>query len=423
MTLTTLQDESICLGGFYVPLFEIKIEKAGLPQDVLRDVLDVTYSDHINEIDGFEITVNNWGPSEQRADKLGLGFKYAGSETAETLQAKTPEGERFRLFEPCNKTVEVRMGYLEHVQTMVLGHFTAMEPSFTAGASTMKVRGLNVLHQLRSKQYTSTWEGCKDSQIAENIATLRDPQTGQKRFPLPIAVDRNSMKKEQSIPYVAQKNQYDVDFLFGRARERGYVIYIQEAGEDEDGHKHPQQLYFGPSRPESQVQGMRSVTYNLKWGISLLDFRPTLSTAKQVSCVTVRGWNQATHQRIKETASLDDRHININCDLRRVLGSCDPRQEREEIVVDEPVFTPAQARDRAAAILLDRQRDLIKATGTTVGLPDLRAGQRICIDNLGARFSGTYFVTDTTHTINDSGYTTKFTARREEPCVGGGTAV
>ena len=41
------------------------------------------------------------------------------------------------------------------------------------------------------------------------------------------------------------------------------------------------------------------------------------------------------------------------------------------------------------------------ATGTTVGLPDLRAGQRVRIKGVGSRFSGTYFVTKTTHTIND----------------------
>ena len=35
------------------------------------------------------------------------------------------------------------------------------------------------------------------------------------------------------------------------------------------------------------------------------------------------------------------------------------------------------------------------------------------IDGLGARFNGTYFITDTTHTLNDSGYVTKFNARRE----------
>jgi hypothetical protein len=37
------------------------------------------------------------------------------------------------------------------------------------------------------------------------------------------------------------------------------------------------------------------------------------------------------------------------------------------------------------------------------------------IAGLGVRFSGEYFVTETTHTINDSGYITRFNARREDP--------
>ena len=57
---------------------------------------------------------------------------------------------------------------------------------------------------------------------------------------------------------------------------------------------------------------------------------------------------------------------------------------------------------------------MVKANGTCVGLPDLCAGQRVQIDGLGARFNGTYFVTATTHTINDNGYTTTFEARRED---------
>ena len=69
----------------------------------------------------------------------------------------------------------------------------------------------------------------------------------------------------------------------------------------------------------------------------------------------------------------------------------------------------------AKAILLARSNDLVKASGTCVGLTDLRAGQRVRIAGLGARFSGEYFITDTTHTINDSGYITKFNGRREEP--------
>ena len=87
---------------------------------------------------------------------------------------------------------------------------------------------------------------------------------------------------------------------------------------------------------------------------------------------------------------------------------------REEIVVDETFFDRQEARRRALALLTERQKDMVKGTGTTVGLPDLRVGQRILIKGLGARFSGTYFVTDTTHTIGDSGYTTRFGARRED---------
>ncbi len=101
----------------------------------------------------------------------------------------------------------------------------------------------------------------------------------------------------------------------------------------------------------------------------------------------------------------------MNQDLLKLLEKSDAREEQ---VVDEPMFTQKQADLRAKAILLERTKDLVTATGTCVGLPDLRAGCRIGIAGLGARFNGEYFVTDTVHTINDSGYITKFTARREE---------
>ena len=130
----------------------------------------------------------------------------------------------------------------------------------------------------------------------------------------------------------------------------------------------------------------------------------TLTTANQIKSVTVNGWNRATRRAISETITLDDRELNrLNPNLHEMLNVCDPR---EEYVVDEPVHTVDQAKQRARAILRDQLKNIVKSNGTTVGLPDLRAGQRVQITNLGARFSGTYFVTATTHTINDSGYTT-----------------
>ena len=211
---------------------------------------------------------------------------------------------------------------------------------------------------------------------------------------------------------MAQKSQYDIDFLFARSRERGYVIFIQEADPEVPGSK--KRLYFGPSQG-GKVPGLRDVTFELEWGKSLVDFKPTLTTANQIKSVTVNGWDRKTKQPIKETATLDDPKLNRNRDLYELLQKCDPR---EEVVVDEPVFTKKQAQDRATAILMDRQKEMVKAAATTVGLADLRAGKLIQIVGLGARFSGTYFITDTAHTISRGGYTTKFNARPEDPGTG-----
>jgi phage protein D len=406
MAVVKLEEESKQQGAFYVPQFELRIEGVGLPRNVLRDVTQLTYKDNIKEIDSFELTVNNWEPTTRT-------FKYVGSETAESLKLDTPETRLHRLFEPCGKEAEVRMGYAGNLRVMLTGNFTTMEPNFpSGGAPTLTVRGLNVLHKLRTKQYTTAWTDKKPSEIAENIATLHDPNDRKHtRFPLPIVTDANAKSKEQPIHYVAQSNQYDIDFLLNLARQYGYVLFILEADPKGHGVQKQKRLYFGPSQG-GQAAGLRDVTFQLVWGQSLIDFKPTLTTANQIRSVRVNGWNRQTRQPISETVAIDDPKLNLNRDLHELfLERCDAR---EEVVVDEPVFTPAQARQRAIAILSDRSKEMVKASATSIGLPDLRAGQRVQIGGLGARFSGTYFITDTTHTIGDGGYTTRFNARRED---------
>jgi uncharacterized protein len=238
-----------------------------------------------------------------------------------------------------------------------------------------------------------------------NINSLQDPDLGGRRFPLTIVINDEAMNTEPVTDYIAQHGQYDIDFLLTRARQRGYVMYIIEP--EESGGE--QQLYFGPPDPTNRADS-RAITYKLEWGKSLVEFRPTLTTANQIRSVTVKGWNRRTREEISETVTLEDPEIRSNRDLHQVLLQCDPR---EEVVVEEPVFTRQQARARALAILRDRQFQMVRASATTVGLPDLRAGVYVEIDGVGSRLSGNYFVTDTTHTYDDSGYTTRFNAVRD----------
>jgi phage protein D len=403
----TLADESALQGGFYVPQFELQIDGVSAPNSVVRDITQVTYKDSIKEIDSFEITVNNWDATTRRP-------KYIGFDTDPANPRSGGDEERATLFEPCGKRVSLRMGYAGDLRLMLLGTFTTLEPNFPASAPpTLSVRGLNVLHQLRRKQYSTTWNDKRDSEIATDLATLRDnnlPTADKRRIPLPLVVDTNAQQTEDPLPVVHEENQYDIDFLLTRARRRAYVVYIREGDPNaRNPRERERHLYFGPSN--GRGPGVRDVMYRLKWGLSLIDFKPTLTTANQVKSVTVNGWDRTRQRAITAKVTLGERGATVNADLHNLISACDAR---EEIVVDRPVHSEREALELARSILADQLKEIVKASATCIGLPDLRAGRRVVIEGLGPRFSGTYFITDSTHTIGDSGYITKFNARREQ---------
>ncbi|MGF6508579.1 phage late control D family protein [Paraburkholderia sp. 32] len=393
----SLYDESVIStnGNFYAPGFELRIDGVGLPKGVLRDVMEVTYHDDINEIDGFELTVNNWDDSARCC-------KYIGSETAAQLSGGTKSTQFFTLFDPGGKSAELALGYSGHFQSMVRAGFTTMEPNFPeSGPPVLTVRGFNILKGLRSKQFTTSWTNQTPSAIALNFNTLRNG--GQPRLPPPWRVVTNDQaaKAESPIDYVAQDNQYDVDFLLQLAHGQGYTL---EADED------AQELSFGPS------QSSTPTNYLLEWGKGLMSFKPSLATANQWKSVTVRGWDRQTQKPIVVTVSQNDPQVKkLNSGLLSLVP------DRQEQKVDLPVFTAAEAKQRALAIMLERSKEIVTAHGKTVGLPKLRAGTLVNIQGIGARLSGTYFVTKTTHTLGESGYVTEFDCRREDLGAAGGS--
>lgn len=404
-----LKAESERLAQFRVPRFELRIDGVSLPRQVLRDVLEVTYRDKIEEIDGFEIVVANWDGERRR-------HKYMGSETAAS-EADADLHELETLFEPCGKTVMLSMGYVDELQPMLVGNFVTMEPTFAQGqASTLAVRGLNLLHRMRRAKYDGQWPNSKnakvltDSEIAKTFDGLVDPKwkgegNDARRIPMSVVIDESVIKEEPRLPYVAQKNEYDIDFLWRRARLRGYVVEVRPA----DAQHKTEHLYFGPSTKAP-------APYKLIWGAGLLECKVTLTTANQVKKVTVHGWDRKTQKPITESADWTDPKLKrVNPKLKEIVERCDPREER---VVTQPVFSKQDAKAMARDILLGRAQDLVKLSGSVVGLPKLRAGSRVEIGGLGNRLNGEYFVTETTHTLGAAGYITRFTARREDPDTG-----
>jgi phage protein D len=358
---------------FYVPYFQVKIAGRPAGQDVVRDILQVSYKDNLTEIDSFDLTVNNW-------DAETRDFKYSDSD----------------LFDP-GKELELWMGYYGQgkLRLMVRGQITALHPAFPAGgASTLAVSGLNVLHKLRTKQESHSYEGKTDSQIAKEIAGR-------------LGVDlKTNPQNEKPYDYILQDNQYDIIFLMERARRVGYDLYVEEQGQN--GQSQKPVLVFGRSLD------VRRTTYQLTYGRSMIDFKPDLTTANQVGEVTVRGWDRLKKEKIEYTAKRSEIAVKGVGAAGNQAAIEQSFNQRRDVIATKPIESLDEAKTLAIRTLEENAKDMVKGSGSTVGLPDLRAGSVVMIDGAGKRFSGRYFVTATTHAIGDSGYTTQFECRREE---------
>ncbi len=389
---------------FYVPAFDIKIKGMDLPKETARDVLEVKYTDSIDQYDRFEMTVNNW-------DARNLDFKYTGRKDGKDDQGRS------KIFQP-GQVIEVWMGYFkpiapaqekkdkpEPLRLMMAGKINSISPAFpAAGQPTLKVSGQSILSQLSKKQETFSYgPDIKPSDIAEKVGSRGNLKLDG--FKVDVKVKDEAKAKEPILEYTLQDNQYDIFFLLQLAHRFGYDVFLEDESKDK---KVKQSLYFGPPSADSRIP------YTLEWGRSLVQFQPTLTTTRQVNEVTVRGWDAMKKKKIEvkvTRADLDKRPLKDKKKLKEIE---DGFKERKEIIVDRPFRNQQEAKTYAEDRLKRLSRDMVTATGTTLGTPDLRAGSRIEIKGFGTTFDGNYFIKGTTHTIGSGGYLTNFDARLEE---------
>jgi phage protein D len=398
------------LDDFYVPAYRIRIKEQDQPP-LEQDIQSVTYRDSLTDVDSVELVVNNWDPGDPVPRQAVQGtFRYSNS----------------HVFDPW-QDIDVWMGYYrngaDNLVQMMTGEIVTMAPNFPAsGGSTLTVRALNLLHQFRIQQKTLHFKDMTDSQIAKKIVDDINADV-KKKLPnvtlqmLQSEVDDNIKKnKEKKNPYLEMHNQYPIVFLMQRARDTGYDISIEDET-DKSTKKRTVTFHYRSS------SAVLRPAYVLEWGKSLISFQPTLQTARQVNSVTVTGWNVKTKQPITQTVTRADLvKSGESLVAPEDLGVKEnDLAQKLEITVDRGFKDPDEAKKVALKTLRQLAQGLVVAKGKTIGLPDLRAGSKVNIymyplDKMPPatdRFSGTYSVTSTTHTLNESGYTTEFAARME----------
>ena len=195
-------------------------------------------------------------------------------------------------------------------------------------------------------------------------------------------------------PYLLQLNQTDIDFLLTRARAIGYELLVDD-----------RTLHFRKRKHD------RGKTVTLTFTHGLLTFYAYLSTADQVSEVTVRGWDPKAQQALVGRARPADVTGKMQgsevgpAAAQRLFGT------RVRTIIDQPVTTQNEADLLARGVLNEMALGYITGEGTAVGNPAIRAGTVIELGGLGTRFSGLYYVTHVRHVL-DGPFLTHIQVRR-----------
>lgn len=356
---------------YYAPNFRIEVEGEELDPETHGDILQVKVVMDMDNMTSFDFTVNNW-------DDKTIGFKYSDRDTFDV-----------------GKNVHVMMGYADRMLSMVTGQISTMTPRFVDGqASTLTVAGQDGMAPLRDSKpedgETIQYLNKADWEIAQAIAERH-------------GLNFNATREGEVHSEVIQRNQDDAQFLMERAKRIDFDCFILTDPESNESTLN----FIRP--PDGREAGPIRV-YQFRWGESLISFTPTISLSRQVSRVTVRGWDDRTKQAIVATATVDDLPENESGSSGpEIVAVAMPR--RQEVVVDTPVASIEEARDLAISRLRERAYEFITGVGRCIGLADLRCGDNIELQRLG-RFSGAYYIKKVSHLIGDNGFLTDFEVRR-----------
>lgn len=379
---------------FYAPEFRVKIDDEELPAALRGSISSLSYQDGLEGADRVEISIANeslrW--LDHPLLQVDKGFKLS-------------------------------MGYApDPLEEVFVGEITGVEPSFPSGGMpTLKIVAQDFLQRLT--------RGTKNRAFHLNIPSIGN-------FPLPdvvaaslvsatnllipnpdpvgsalsilvtlAAASAAASPKESEKLIRRQVMQSDFDFLSGIAKENGWEMYIDHTAEPR-GYVLRFQFLIQDYAP--------SVT--LKWGESLMDFTPRLTTVGDVFGVTARPWVSSIKTEFVLIASWDYDRAAFNLqiypdlpgDIKDLIGE---ESAKKTISIDSS--SPVEASRQIIRELLPRLNNRLTGSGSAIGNLKIKAGTVINLEGLGEQFSGLYRVTSATHSIDSGGYRTSFQARKE----------
>jgi phage protein D len=273
-------------------------------------------------------------------------------------------------------------------ETLIDGEVTSLEAEYDANRSSTILRGYDKSHRLHRGRYTETYKNVTDSDIAKTVCSKAGLTPGQ--------IDSTS----GTYDHVSQANQSYWDFLKSRAREIGYEMGMT------DGKFYFRKPIEASAAPQPGDYQNHADPLQLVFGHDLIEFRPRVTSAEQVSTVKVLGWDPDQKQPLVGSAPAGTVATDSLPDDPNKLASKFGGPTFS--LVDRPFAKQSEVDATAAAISETIGSAYAEADGVATGNPKLKAGATVSMGVVGDPFAGKYTLTSSRHVFGDNGYRTNF---------------
>jgi len=358
--------------NYFAPAFRVEVNGTTLEADVSMNIEQVQVVSKPDTIDTFSFTIANALPK--------LRWTH------------TSDGDLFAQA----KSVKISMGYQDQLALMIEGEITQINPSFPdGGVPSLAIEGHSLMHRLQGTNRTRTFQKTTDQQIVDQLA--RDAGLQSK-------VEDNGTQYE----YLMQANQTDLEFLRERAKHLHYEVVVenktlifrksQEAEEDK------KYTLVWAAMPKAQLDGPKT--------LPLISCNLNMNTLAPPTKVEVRGYDVKNKKAFVSQAGSSDQTSKMSGKQTGADVAASFQRDRQHTHVVSTFQSQQEVDDAAKARYNNKAMDLVSGGVSTIGTPDLRAGQIVQLRGVGLRFDGNYRIEEATHSIGSSGYQTSLNLKR-----------
>jgi len=347
-------------GEFYAPAFAVRSSGTDLMRDQLIAISQIEADLVLGAASRFSFTVADCYSVKLHAFRTGRN--------ADLLSLLSFGTE-----------LDIALGYGDAKSTPIVmrGLITEVGTNFSeSGSPELTISGYDYGFPMTMGKSSRTWKDTRDSAAASEIASFHN-----------LSSKIETTKEEH--PQIEQNQESDWEFLKKLADRNHYELFVDDKGK----------LNF--AKPNDRD----TAVVRLLYGQGLLSFKPEANLAGQVSRVEVYGWNQKTKKPIVGKAGAGEESGLSGKSPGQYLNSfgSDPKKQ-PTLRLRQPVFTQAEADERAKAALNERAKQFLTGEAEAIGLPDLRPDRNVELADLGDKFSKTYYIQQVTHKIDANGF-------------------